>query len=296
MIKIPIYIPVFNNPTYTENFLNQLSEYKFENIFIVDNNSDYPEMLKLFRKIENKVNIIRMQENKGPHYILRNNSFYEKLPDLFILSDPDLELSKKMEENFVNKFVELSRKFEIGKVGFAHEIPHISELKRTNMYLDGKNWNIIDWEKQFWDECLGETEDGDRIYLANLDTQFALYNKEYFDPMDRYRAIRVAGKYTAKHLGLYKDSIVPLKEKLYYENSTKYSYFDGKLNANLEPVMELSVLEYTHLIEERDSLRKDIEILDEKSRLLNGQIQQIYNSRSWKMLSILRKLRKGFTK
>lgn len=296
MQNIPIYIPVFNNPTYTENFLKQLSNYKLNNIWIIDNNSDYPEMIDLLKKIDKNVNVIRLQENKGPHFILRDESFYKKLPELFVLSDPDLELSKTMNENFLELFFNLSNKFKIGKVGFALEIPEESQLKRSNMFLDGKNWEIVEWEKQFWNNCVGKTDDGDEIFLTSLDTQFALYNKKYFNPQDRYQAIRVAGKYTAKHLGLYKNSIVPSKEKLYYENSTKYSYFDGKLNKNLEPIMQLSVLEYTKLIEERDSLRKDLKLMVHKTTILNTEIQTIYDSNSWKVLGIFRLLRKIFNK
>lgn len=296
MISIPIYIPVYNNPTYTKNFLTQLRRYNFENIFIIDNNSEYLEMVKFLKEIENEVNVVRLPENKGPHYILRDQIFYNDLPELFILSDPDLELSTKLKNNFVDELIAISKKFKIGKVGLALEIPELSELKRTTMFLDGKEQNLIDWEKQFWNNCIGETQDGDKIYLTTLDTQFAVYNKTFFNPQNRYEAIRVAGNFTAKHLGLYKDTIVPLNEKIYYENSSKYSYFEGKLNNNLEPIIELSILEYTQLIEEKDSLSKEIKILDSKNVQLNHEIQSIYNSRTWKVLEILRILRRFFTK
>ena len=287
---IPVLIPVFNNPTYTRNFVNQLKVLNVENIIILDNNSTYKPMLELLNDFENEHQVIRLGYNKGPHYALRDSEFYSNLPNYFCLSDPDLELSPNLPENFIDAFVDISNQYKIGKVGFALEVPKEEEFAQLYMNLDGKLWNMREWEMQFWENSIGKTTDGDDLYLTTLDTQFALYNKNYFDPNSRYECLRVGGKFTAKHLGLYKQDNIPTEELKYYRNSTRYSYFSGNTDENNSPVFEISVHEYTKIVEELDSLRTSNEIIGNKLQELNQNLQKILLSRSWKLTSFLRKI------
>ena len=80
---------------------------------------------------------------------------------------------------------------------------------------------------QFWNNFIGKNQTGDDLYRTTLDTTFDLYYKNYFNPADRYRSIRVAEKFTTKHLGQLRDSIVPLDEIDFYKSSSRYSYFLG---------------------------------------------------------------------
>ena len=59
---IPIYIPTFNNPTYTKKFVNRLLELGQQNIQIIDNNSTYPKMYSLLDELEGKVKVIRLEK------------------------------------------------------------------------------------------------------------------------------------------------------------------------------------------------------------------------------------------
>ena len=58
-MNFPIYIPVYNNPTYTNYFVEQLYKKNCKSINIIDNNSDYPPMIKLLKKLEDICNIIK---------------------------------------------------------------------------------------------------------------------------------------------------------------------------------------------------------------------------------------------
>jgi hypothetical protein len=234
--------------------------------------------------------VIRLGYNRGPHYALRDSEFYSNLPNYFCLSDPDLELSPNLPENFIDTFVDISNQYKIGKVGFALEVPKEEEFAQLYMNLDGKLWNMREWEMQFWENSIGKTTDGDDLYLTTLDTQFALYNKNYFDPNSRYECLRVGGKFTAKHLGLYQQDNIPTEELIYYRNSTRYSYFSGNTDENNSPVFEISVHEYTKIVEELDSLRTNNEIMGNKLQELNQNLQKILQSRSWKLTSFLRKI------
>ena len=287
-LKIPIYIPVFNNPTYTKYFVEQLQEIQCNDIYIVDNKSDYPPMISLLKELEQKYNVVRLDRNEGPHFILRNQNFYKSLPEIFCLSDPDMELSRKLPREFLADLLQISNQYKMGKVGFALEVPAEEELKDIELNMEGKIWNMREWESQWWENCIGKSLRGDDLYMTTLDTQFALYNKNYFDPNDRYRCIRVAGRFTAKHLGLYKNTIVPEAEQEFYRNSTRYSYVAGNLSETNIPVFNISVHEYTLLKEELDSLRDNNKILAKRAIELDQELQFFYNSRSWKVIRFLK--------
>ena len=287
-LKIPIYVPVFNNPTYTKYFVEQLQENQCNDIYIVDNKSDYPPMISLLKELEQKYNVVRLDRNEGPHFILRNQNFYKSLPEIFCLSDPDMELSRNLPKEFLADLLQISNQYKMGKVGFALEVPAEEELKDIELNMEGKIWNMREWESQWWENCIGKSLSGDDLYMTTLDTQFALYNKNYFDPNDRYRCIRVAGRFTAKHLGLYKKTIVPEAEQEFYRNSTRYSYVAGNLSETNIPVFNISVHEYTLLKEELDSLRDNNKILAKRAIELDKELQFFYNSRSWKVIRYLK--------
>ena len=63
-MKIPIYVPVFNNPTYTKYFVEQLHENQCNDIYIIDNKSDYPPMISLLKELEKKCNVVRLKRNE----------------------------------------------------------------------------------------------------------------------------------------------------------------------------------------------------------------------------------------
>lgn len=287
---IPIYIPVFNNPTYLSNFIYQFEKIGNFEFVILDNNSTYPPMINLLHSLEKTCQIERLKANRGPHFILRDYDFYQKLPEYFCLSDPDIKVNEGLPSNFMEIFVEISNKFQMGKVGFSLEIPKENELRETHVSMDGKLWRTIDWEQQFWKDEVGTTDFGDKIYKATLDTTFALYNKKYFDPDDRYRSLRVAGRFTARHLGSYKHQLVPQEEQDFYSELTRYSYFSGNLDDKSEPIFKIKVHEYTKIIEEIDSLRRNNNILGIRTIEQDKILQSILNSRSWKLVSLIRNI------
>ena len=284
--SIPIYIPTFNNPTYLLNFIKQLEKNDAKNIVVIDNNSTYPPMKECLSIIEQKYKVVRLDQNFGPHYILRNKQFYQSLPELFCLSDPDLEFSTSLPVDFINELKIISEVHKVGKVGLALEFSS-EDVMHSELFLDGQKVGAIEYEQQFWTNNIGKNQTGDDLYRTTLDTTFALYNKTYFDPEDRYTAIRVAGKFTAKHLGSLSNSVVPKSESSYYKSLTRYSYFGGKLDSEGQPCFEISVLEYTKMVEQIQSLEAHIIDLDSKIQDQNISIQSIFKSKRWKLISVL---------
>jgi hypothetical protein len=203
------------------------------------------------------------------------------------LSDPDLEFSTSLPVDFINELKIISDDYKIGKVGLALEIPSSKDVLHSEMFLDGKKVDIVEYEQQFWTNNIGKNQTGDDLYRTTLDTTFALYNKNYFNPEDRYQAIRVAGKFTTKHLGSVSNSIVPESERNYYKSLTRYSYFGGNLDSEGQPSFEISVLEYTKMAEQIQSLEAQIIDLDSKIQEQNNLIQGIFQSKRWRLISTM---------
>lgn len=286
----PLIIPTFNNPTYLKNFIEQKALESFSRIEIYDNGSTFPPMIQLLQEIEkkDKVNIRRLNSNYGPHYVLRNPEIYSTLPDIFCLSDPDIEFSSQLPEDFLVQLFTISEKYEFGKVGFAIEIPEADELETPQVFMEGQLWTVIDWERQFWSSLIGTTDRGDKIYRASLDTTFALYNKKFFNPSDRYPALRVAGTFISRHLGFYKETKISKKESEFYKKLSRFSYFSGKQDINGSPLVEMSVWEYTKIVEQVESLERDVINLSSERNLLNKKLQSVFSSNSWRLTKPLR--------
>ena len=291
-MTVPLYIPTFNNPTYTRNFLNQVDGLNFSQIIILDNKSTYQPMIDLLAQIDSKYEVIRLEENYGPHYILRNPEYYKTLPDIFSLSDPDVEFPKNISGNFQEEMIKIGIKYRFGKVGFAIEVPSENEFLELVVNLDGKLRNMHEWEQQFWQNVIDKTTSGDPIFQTTLDTQFAIYNKEFFNPEERYKALRIGGKYTSKHLGFYKESIVPKEESDFYRSVSKFAYYIGNFDENGTPFTKLPVHSYYQLIERLEGAERELKrVTFERDKFLL-ELRNLYNSNSWKIMSLIQKFKK----
>ncbi len=290
-MSVPLYIPTFNNPTYTSNFINQAAELNFSKIIIMDNNSTYPPMISLLKELESRFEVIRLDDNLGPHLILRNPEYYKSLPDIFALSDPDVEFPKELPFDFQDLLIEIGNKHRVGKVGFAIEVPNENEFLELIVNLDGKLRNMCEWEQQFWENEIDRTSAGDPIYLTTLDTQFAIYNKQYFSPEERYKALRIGGRYTSKHLGFYKKSIVPKEESDFYRSVSKYAYYIGNFDENGTPYTKLPVHSYYQLTERLEGAERELKrVTFERDKYLS-ELEHFYKSNSWKIISKLLKFK-----
>lgn len=222
---IPALVPCFNNPTYVRSMLQQLRNIGFRDIIIVDNASTSPDMREWLKTLEGENKIIYLGENLGPRHIMLDEDIVGLLPQRFCLTDPDLVFNKSLPPNFVSQLASLARQHKVGKVGFALEISDRCMMVDRKFRIGESDYYIWEWESQFWKNPLGELEFGDRFYDAEIDTTFALYDKAYFDRSRAMNAIRVAGRYTARHLPWYRESGLPDAEELVYRTTQKFSYY-----------------------------------------------------------------------
>jgi len=223
--RIPILIPVFNSVTYLKNMVSQLRRYGFEEIVVIDNASTFLPLLEYLSQGSPDVSVIRLEENQGPRNMFLDTKNLFSLPEYFCVTDPDLELNPSLPEDFIYELISLTEKHRVGKAGLALDISDWSKMRHEKFRIGAADYQIWEWESQFWKNPVGLTSTGDEVYGAAVDTTFAVYNKRFFDPADQLKGVRVGGKYACRHLPWYKNRIVPQEEEAFYRASQKFSYY-----------------------------------------------------------------------
>jgi glycosyltransferase involved in cell wall biosynthesis len=224
---IPVFIPAFNNPTYLRQILESLGRFPALAVVVLDNGSTYRPMQRLYGEIEREVSVLRLGRNLGPRAVFQDAAFYASLPRHFCLTDPDLALNRSLPPEFPEILARVVDAYRIGKAGFALELSDRDRMVRTP-FRHVTGWHRIwEHEAQHWRVQLPDPAFEDPLYLANIDTTFALYDKAYFRPAQPFEAIRVAGRFTCRHLPWYVDNGLPADEERAYRESAEFSYFLG---------------------------------------------------------------------
>lgn len=223
--SIPVYVPTFNNPTFTACMLEQLEKWRLRNITVVDNGSTYDGMLGLLDRVEKQHSVVRLGRNAGPQSLVTDAMNFQCLPELFCITDPDLLFHPEMPQDFLLTLLDLTSRFAIGKAGLALDIDEKHLFRPEKMQMNGAGFHIWEWEAQFWSEIAAHLGDGSPVYRAHIDTTFALYNKKYFKVENFYSALRVAGRYTCRHLPWYRQDFLPVEEAAFYRANQRFSYY-----------------------------------------------------------------------
>jgi hypothetical protein len=199
--EIPVVIISWNNYYFVKNFIEQLKKYK-NPIIILDNNSNYKPLLYYYKDIKSelgdRIDIRLLDKNYG-HKVYKQ--LKNTLPDIYILSDPDLELNPKMPQNFDKLLLSISKKYKSYKVGAALDLSDKDKFINCPNYTNDKN--IYDWESQFWTNKIDDKDY--ELYYADTDTTFCLVNNKF--EKDESKNIRIAGNFIAKHLPWYENYI-----------------------------------------------------------------------------------------
>jgi glycosyltransferase involved in cell wall biosynthesis len=222
---VPVLIPVFNNPTYLRKMIGQLRGVGLPNIIVVDNGSEYPPFLEYLDSLEEELTVVCLNENSGPRRLFRDAALYDHLPQYFCLTDPDLEFNAALPPDFLECLIDLTKKYHVGKAGFSLDISEPEKMIATPFQIGAESYRIWEWEAQFWHARLEEKDDP--AYRASIDTTFAVYNKDFFSPGNFLDGIRVAGRYTARHLPWYADHRIPSEEADFYRAASRHSFYTG---------------------------------------------------------------------
>lgn len=206
-MNIPIVVISHNNYKYVQNTLKQIKEINsdyYSNIIIMDNCSTELDTINYLQNID--VQVIFKKTNDYPQIDTnRNEDIYERLPNKFVVTDPDLQFNPKLPSNFIEVLSNLSDKYRCRKIGFALDISDPDKMFKSAYY---RNKTIVDWESQFWVSKISDPEY--ELYKASIDTTFCLMNKNFM-----CREIRVAGNFLAKHIPWYIDNDIYNMYELY---------------------------------------------------------------------------------
>ena len=222
--SIPIVIISWNQLSFVKNMVEKLKKYK-NPIIILDNNSTFKPIFDYYKEIKNelgeKITIKLLKENYGSNVYLK---LKHRLPGVFMLSDPDIDVNEKMPENFAEILYKLSNKYRVYKVGLALELKDKEKFVRCAQ----KGNPLYEYQLRYWKDKIPNKEY--ELYRAAVDTTFCLINSK-----DKVKginpimpAIRLAGDFTARHLPWYKNMLIdmiPSNELYMYFKNNKSSTF-----------------------------------------------------------------------
>lgn len=189
--SIPVFIISYNQLTFVRSMVEQLEPYT-DNIYIIDNKSTYPPLIDYLKEIDGmKVKVLWMPENYG-HKVYERDEIIALGGEKYIVTDPDLLFNPNLPKNFIDILSELSDKYKTNKIGFALDTKDDINLSKK---YNGKT--LPEHESMYWTQRVPDPEY--ELYSADIDTTFALINRNYYRRGWRDNSIRVAGDFTCKH-------------------------------------------------------------------------------------------------
>ncbi len=203
---IPVIINNYNRIICLRKLISWLEKAEMRNIYIIDNNSCYPELLNFYQETPHTV--IRMNANIGYKSIWDTSIYlwFKGLP--YIYTDPDILPIENCPLDVVGYFQQLLNEYpSYTKVGFGLKIDDIPDFYPQKEM-------VIKWERKFWEKQISSD-----LYEADIDTTFALYrpgtkNQQWG------KTLRTGGKYMARHLPWYENPTTLSDEEIHYRSKT----------------------------------------------------------------------------
>jgi hypothetical protein len=206
--NVPIIINNRNRLTYLKQMINWFIKAGYSNIVILDNNSNYSPLLEYYKSSGLKV--IYLKENFGHLALWKSGLYKNYYHNYYVYSDPDLLPIETCPNDFMRYFLEtLQRYNNIEKIGFGLKIDDL-----PNHY--SKKNEVIAWEQKFWKEEIEKD-----VYIAALDTTFAVYKPYTNGALWVQNALRSGGNYVMRHLPWYEDSSNLTEEDAFYKANMK---------------------------------------------------------------------------
>lgn len=222
----PVLVPCFNNPSYSDAMLHQLLARGFRDITFIDNASDSSEMHAwLDTAAQSGAKVERLNENLGPRQSIFANNRLTRLPRWFCVTDPDIQFNAALPPDFLATLADTMLRHRVGKAGFALNISRPKALRQDKFAIGNKDYHIWEWEQQFWANRVEFTPGGDPVYRADIDTTFALHDRQEFNDQKFLAALRIGGRMTAEHLPWYPAVQMTESELAHYRASQKFSYY-----------------------------------------------------------------------
>lgn len=119
---VPVFVPRFNNPTYTAHMVSQLRTLGFRRIVLVDGGSTYPPMRDLLTAAGDAVSVVLLLDNPGPRHVFIDPASFALLPRHICITDPDLAFNPAMPADFLGDLAALAACERVGKAGLALDL------------------------------------------------------------------------------------------------------------------------------------------------------------------------------
>jgi hypothetical protein len=210
--QIPIIINNFNRLCYLKQLIESLEKRGYTNLYIIDNLSTYPPLLKYYDSLP--YTVFRLNKNIGNEALWRSHVFRKFRKSYFVYTDPDVIPIEECPDDFMLVFLNALKKYRFArKVGFSLKI---DDLPDSYSHKE----EVINHEKQFFNYKQDEL-----LFWAPIDTTFALYrpwgrHKHGFFDIEMYRT---AHPYMARHAPWYADCNNLNEEDTYYHKNSKTS-------------------------------------------------------------------------
>lgn len=209
--NIPIIINNRNRITYLKKLVESLEKRGYRNIHIIDNNSDYPPLLDYYNTTQHKIH--KLGKNTG-YCALWNSGLFDKLfkNEFYVYTDSDMELTDDCPDDFMNFMLfNFWRHQKIDKIGLSLKIDDLPDHYNKKMH-------VVEFESRYW-----KTKYDKNLYLADVDTTFALYRPGKYGPAGFIKGYRLKPPFAIRHLPWYENSNQPDDEDEYYRSHSETS-------------------------------------------------------------------------
>jgi len=211
---VPIYVTVFNRFTWLRQMTSQLAKLPNVELILVDNASTYPPLVNWLDVCP--YTVVYLPSNLGhrspwlSQAVLAADEHRRTYgSDHYVVTDPDLDFSG-VPLDLIDRCIDgLTRHPGVVQCGPALRIDDLPSIEESAVNMA----QIRSVESRYWGEPLG-----DDFYVAPIDTTFAVYSVDtpHAVAMSPANGVRLAGPYTARHLGWYLRKDEPLSEELKY--------------------------------------------------------------------------------
>jgi hypothetical protein len=206
MKDVSIFIVNFNRFSPVKMLVEAFLKRNYKNITILDNASEYQPLLEWYKSCGVKVHHIG--SNQGPYILDRLPEYYPiTKTQHYVYTDADCVPIDENPENFIEDIIELSKKYNIPKIGLGIKI---DDLPDCNKYKK----MIITHESVFWhkdpikdERCI--------LYKAPTDSTFAINAPGIICRLNNDIDYRSGFPYMIRHMPWYYDTNnLPEDEKL----------------------------------------------------------------------------------
>ena len=198
MESVPVYIICHNNGWLVHDTLVALGAYA-EQFVIIDNASRDAATRAYLRSLSDnpRVSVIYLPRNLGPRCFYRP-ILWETMPAYFAVTDPDLAYPPTLPADFILQLKNIVDMGGVFKAGPALDITGPPEIFQIHAHVlsEERHWRA--------EARVPAPASFPPMYMAPIDTTFAVYRKSNYQASMFGPALRVAGAFTVQHRPWYK--------------------------------------------------------------------------------------------